>query len=125
MKAQRRLFEKWDWLILPILLLLTLLLFAMGRGGAQPTTVLVLYDGQVLEEISLPHSPYEKTYELEEGSVTVAFYTDGAAILSSDCPRQSCVEGGKITQRGSGSYCLPLRFAIVLEGEGGLDGVTG
>ena len=125
MKVQRKLFEKWDALILLGLLLLALVLFALSRGGARAKTALILYNGQVIEEVSLSGPPFEKTYELEEGSVTVAFYTDGAAILSSACPRQSCVEGGKITQKGSGSYCLPLRFAVILKGEGGLDGVTG
>ncbi len=125
MKKSLPLFRKWDIAFLLALLLLALLLLFVGRNTKAPDTVLVLYEGELLEEVSLPDVPFEKTYALRDGSVTVAFYPDGAAILASECPRKTCVEGEKITRGGSGSHCLPLRFSIVLSGEGGLDGVTG
>lgn len=125
MKPSYRLFRKWDMVALVLLLLLPLLLFVGLQGREEADTVLVLYGGEEIERVPLPTDPFEKTYTLSEGSVTVAFDGNGAAIIASTCPRGSCVESGKITQGGSGSYCLPLRFAIVLTGEGGLDGVTG
>ena len=125
MKRDFSLFRKWDFVLFIAILLLALLLLFGSKNAAAPDTVLVLYGGEVLDSLSLAEAPAEKTYRLAEGSVTVAFYADGSAILSSDCPRKSCVGAGKIPRRGSSAHCLPLRFSIVLAGEGGLDGVTG
>ena len=105
-----RLFRKWDALVLLLLLLSALIIFALQESEEKPTSLLVLIDGEVVEDIPLPKEPLLKAYLVDGKEITVCLYPDGAEILSSPCPHQTCIKSGKITRKGSSIHCLPLRF---------------
>ena len=44
--------------------------------------------------------------------------SQGAAVTSSTCPDQVCVQTGQLTRAGESAICLPARVTLRLEGGG-------
>ena len=118
------LFRKGDLVILAAVLLAVLLasLPFLGRKGA--SVAYVRYRDTLLDTVSLGETE-ERVYRLDAGEVTVRFSKSGVAVLSSPCHGQDCVRTGTVHAEGSGVFCLPLGFSVVLSGEGAFDAVTG
>lgn len=127
MTPRRRLLTFRDGALLGALLLLcALLFFAFSRlpGG---TVAIVERGGQEVlrRELSGLHAAEEVELEGENGiTLIVAFYPDGAAVVSSQCPDRVCVRTGKLTRAGESAICLPAGISLRLEGGDGVDGTT-
>ncbi len=119
-------FARWGDLLLVfgvcLIAFVALLLLGSRESG---DTVTVYRDNEAIDRFSLSEQAGEtRTYQLEEGSVTVRVEADGVSILSSDCPNQSCIKKGRVSRSGDAIVCLPMRFSVVLDGESEYDGVT-
>ena len=55
-----------------------------------------------------------------EGGVelTIQLTRQGARVLSSTCPDQTCVKTGLLTRAGEAAVCLPAQVSLRLEGGG-------
>lgn len=52
------------------------------------------------------------------GHVTVLLKKEGAQILSSDCPTQTCVRTGLLTKSGDTAVCVPNQVTVTLRSGG-------
>ena len=119
-------FARWGDLLLILAACLIAFVALLLLGSREiGDTVTVYHDNEALDRFSLSEQVGEtRTYQLEEGSVTIRVEADGVSILSSDCPNQSCIKKGSISRAGDAIVCLPMRFSVVLDGESEYDGVT-
>lgn len=127
MSPRRKLLTRRDGLALGALLLLCALVFFAFSRLPRGTVAVVEKNGREVlrQELSGLDSPKEAEIEGENGiALTVVFYPDGAAVLSSQCPDKICVNKGKLTKAGETAVCLPARVSLRLEGSAGTDGTT-
>ncbi len=113
----------WGLGTLCLLCAFVFLIFARLPKG---TVAVVEKNGKELlrRELSQLTGPEETEIQGENGIwLELAFYPDGAAVLSSQCPDKICVGHGKLTKAGETAVCLPARVSLRLEGPGA-DGVT-
>lgn len=127
MSSRRKLLTCRGGFVLGALLLLCGLVFFAFSRLPQGTVAIVERNGQEVlqQELSRLDGPKEAEIKGENGIVlTVVFYPDGAAVLSSQCPDKICVNKGKLTRAGESALCLPARVSLRLEGGAGTDGTT-
>lgn len=125
--SERKLISRRGIFTLLALLALCLLLFFLYRFLPGGTVAIVEKNGEEVLRQELSQLTAEKavTVEGENGiTLTVAFYPDGAAVLSSGCPDKICVNKGKLTRGGEAAICLPARVSLRLEGGPSDDAVT-
>lgn len=107
-----------------VLLLLALLPPVLAAPGQ---TAALLVDGKPIaaRQLSQLSGPETLTVTGQEGiEVTVEFSPQGARVLASGCPDQTCVRTGRITHAGEAAVCLPGRVVLRLEGSSGMDAET-
>lgn len=124
---ERRLFSRWDLVLLGGLVLLCALGFLLSSRSPQGTAAVVERKGQVLlrQELSQLDGPREAVIQGENGlSLTVELSPDGAAVLSAGCQDQVCVRRGKLTKAGETAVCLPAGISLRLEGPASPDAET-
>lgn len=127
MSAERKLIDRNGVVIIAVLLLLCVAAFAFFSHMPAAETAVIERNGEILLTQSLHTLTEEKIVEIdgENGIVlTVAFYPDGAAVLSSHCPDKVCVKFGKLTRAGETAVCLPAKITLRLEGTGATDATT-
>ena len=103
---------------------------ALGLSLSPRGTVAILErEGQTLltQELSLLSGTQTHTVQGAGGiQLTVELSPQGAAVVSSTCPDQTCVKTGRLTRAGESAVCLPAQVVLRLEGGGrGSDAVTG
>lgn len=110
----------WDGVVaLCVAALALFILFRRGSGGASGSMSAAVYaDGAEIDRVELAsvETLEEREYSGEGYVLRVAFYPDGAQVLSADCPTQDCVRTGKVTRNGQSAVCLPARIVVRLEG---------
>ena len=90
---------------------------AKGAVSAWPTLVV---NGEVVERLSLAGEPRDITVRAGGGFNVVRVGEGRAAVVSADCPDQTCVKNGEISRPGEGSVCLPHKLVVrVTGGRGG------
>lgn len=127
MTPRRKLMTHRSGLALGGLLLLCALAFWVFSLFPRGTVAVVERNGKEIlrRELSGLKGVYEEQVEGENGILlTIAFYPDGAAVLSSQCPDKICVHAGKLTRSGETALCLPARVTLRLEGGAGTDGAA-
>lgn len=127
MSPRRKLLTRRGGVAIGVLLLLCGLVFFAFSRLPRGTVAIVERNGEEVlrQELSQLDGPKEAEIEGENGIVlTVAFYPDGAAVLSSQCPDKICVNKGKLTRAGESALCLPAKVSLRLEGNAGVDGTT-
>jgi len=95
--------------------------YTLQPSRAESVTAEILVDGKLVEAVSLNEG--QEVRFSPEGAPTVVVEVKGnqIAIVSSDCPDQTCVKTGFIHTAGQQSVCLPNRVAIRLKKSGGAD----
>ena len=98
-------FARWgDLLVVLVACLIAFVALLLLGSREIGDTVTVYCDNEALDRYSLSEQVGEtRTYQLEEGSVTIRVEADGVSILSSDCPNQSCIK--KSTSKQSEFVC--------------------
>lgn len=98
------------------------------RSAGGPLKVRVARNGQTIEVFRLGKTaePVERTYSSPEGKNAVRITSSSAEVVWSDCPDKLCVAAGPLTRPGQSAVCLPHRFSVTIEGDGGgkLDSVS-
>jgi len=113
---------RWDlFLILGVLALAGILLLCTRgeKGDAFSVTV----DGKEILRAPLAQ---DGAYPLEsDGCAYELTVKNGqVAMTHADCPDQTCVRTGAISQKGQRIVCLPGRLIVRISGEAELDGVA-
>lgn len=115
--------------ILIFALLAVCLLFFVWRHFTQPDTVRIVIekDGKIVYTAPLTETTEPQTFFVEGTAVEVHIEAGMAAIVSSDCPDQTCVHMGELHAAGDAAACLPNRVVLRLEGDraASVDGITG
>ncbi len=125
--SERKLISRRSAAALLALLALCALLFFLYRFLPRGTVAIVERNGEEILRQQLSQLTAEKTVTVEGENgitLTVAFYPDGAAVLSSGCPDKICVNKGKLTRGGEAAICLPSKVSLRLEGGSSDDAAT-
>lgn len=124
----KRLWARWDILVLAGALALAAALFFWQRAMPKGVTAVIERDGEAVlaQELGALAGPRKVAVDGAGGcQVTVELSPEGARVVSSGCPDQVCVRTGWVTRAGEAALCLPARVALRLEGAGGsIDAVT-
>ena len=119
-----------DWFAAGLVLALAALCAALFYGFAKPAesgTVAAIYqDGKLVREIDLRAVDEPVTFTLEGDYHNVVLAENGRiCVESADCPGNTCVHTGWISQPGRSIVCLPNRVEIRIAGESEVDMVVG
>lgn len=124
---ERRLLSRQEWPFFLALALLiaaaALLLSARPQGGVAVVEV----DGEEVarRELFRLTEPELLPVTGKNGiALTVEFSPSGARVVEADCPDQTCLRTGLLTQAGESAVCLPGRVVLRLEGKAAADAET-
>ena len=124
----KKLFSSADAILIAVIAAACLLFFAW-RHFTQPDAMRIIIekDGKTVYTASLSASAAPQTFFVDGTNVEVYVHANGAVVISSDCPDQTCVHTGELHHAGDTAVCLPNRVVVRLEGENApaVDGITG
>ena len=93
---------------------------ALATAAGDSPEVEIVVNGEVVERLSLAGEPRDITVRAGGGFNVVRVGEGRAAVVSADCPDQTCVKNGEISRPGEGSVCLPHKLVVrVTGGRGG------
>ncbi len=104
-------------------------LFFVFRALNQPDELRVVVEkhGEIVYEqkLSGDAEPYEFT--VEDTAVVISVHGTTVAVVSSDCPDQTCVLTGTLQKAGDTAVCLPNQVIVRILGSrpATVDGITG
>jgi len=117
---RRKLFSKWDVLLLAILLTVVLIsTLNLGRGGL---ICEIRVDGKVTQKI--PMTEDREFYLLQNPLIRFAVRDGAVGFIESDCPDKICVNTGFLRYNGQMAVCLPNRVSIRVVGKDDLDAIA-
>ncbi len=103
-----------------------LLLFGFAKPAGQGTVAAIYRDGELVREIDLSALEEPVTFTIDGDYHNVVVAENGRIrVESSDCPGETCVHTGWISEPGRTIVCLPNRLEIRIVGESEVDIVVG
>lgn len=122
-------FKKGDIAAIAFVLLLAAAVFLITLrtyAGADGRVASIYKDGELVREVDLDKLSSDETLEINGDYHCVVEMENGRIrVADSDCPGQSCVHTGWISNPGQTVICLPNRVEIRISGSGGVDVVAG
>lgn len=119
--------SKRDGLWIALALLAAGALFLLGRTGPQGQRAVVEVDGREVLACSLASMTGPEEYPIAgagDVALVVEIGPEGARVVSSSCPDQTCVGMGRLTRGGDAALCLPGRVVLRIEGRTDADAQT-
>ena len=100
--------------------------FWLRQQSTENQIATVTVAGAVIEEIDLAkvRSPYEFTISGENGSNTIAVERGRISVSHADCPDQTCVNQGWLSDGVWPIVCLPHKMIITMTNQTQMDGVA-
>ena len=125
--TQKKMFRPADAVLIGVLVIVCLLFYFFRPQSAADLQVVIEKDGSVVAVYSLASVDEPTIVPVPDTALQVEIDTDGAAVVYSDCPDQTCVRTGVLDSNGEAAVCLPNHVVVRLEGSGSpaVDGVTG
>ncbi len=117
MAGDRTLLTFADRLVLYVLVGAALVLFTMGGGQGDGTTVRITGDGG-FEYLAPLGSDTIVEVEGPLGTTVVGVVDGEARVLSSPCPHELCVKMGAVRTPGRAVVCVPNRVVVTIVGDG-------
>ena len=117
-----------DGILIGVLIVVCLLFyFFRPQASADSLKVIVEKDGAVVMAQSLDALNEPVTVSVPGTALEVKLTPEGAAVISSDCPDQTCVRTGVLDNNGDAAICLPNQVVVRLVGNDApaVDGITG
>ncbi len=118
----RKIFSRADlWLLIALVIVIAGIWLLRRSGSGQ--TVCVRVDGKEVARLALSRDgeyPVESVY----GRNLVKIRDGSAFVAETDCPNGDCLRGS-ISKSGDSLACLPHHLTLTVEGEGGIDAVSG
>ncbi len=109
-----------DIVIISVILLITAGVFCFRLFGFESgERVVVSIDGKETEYLL----DENRTVNIENGGVKLCVVIENGEVVVTDsnCPEQSCVHMGKISDTGESIACIPARLFVKITGEGEAD----
>ena len=113
---------RWDFFLILGVLALAGILLIFTRGGKGESFSVQVDGGEVLRASLTRDAVY--TLKVEDHSYELTVQDGRVAMTHAECPDQTCVRTGAISQKGQRIVCLPRRLVVQIIGEAELDGVA-
>ena len=117
----------WIILLAAAAVLLAAATYATLSARREGAVAQVVLDGAVLREIDLSRvaEAYRFTVETPDGGYNVVSVEPGRIRVSdADCPDQTCVRQGWLSDQAAPVVCAPHRLVIALRGAADADAAT-
>lgn len=127
--VQLRHVASWKLFTIVGVIFLIAVLLLMFRGQAEKGSVEILQDGKIIKTLSKSELEHDTSFQISYGEhYNIVQIKDGKIrIKEADCPDQTCVRMGELSEKGS-IICLPHRLEIRFQKKAGsedeLDGVA-
>lgn len=110
----KKLFTKWDFIVILICLCLSALLFAL-KPNENGNEAVIRVDGKEYKTVDINGAGTE---ELTVNGVTVAYGGGEIYIKDSDCRDKICVNAGHLSKKGQSAICAPNRVSVEIKSDG-------
>ena len=118
----RRVVSRTDLWLLAILVVLILGIWLI-RGNTQGRMLSVRVNGKEVARLDLAKDG-EYAVENGYGRNLVRIEDGNAFVAEADCPNRDCMHG-RISRAGETLACLPHHLTLTVEGDSGVDAVSG
>lgn len=126
--ASKKLFSLADGILI-LGLVCVCLLFFIFRAFNQPHELRVVVEkhGEIVYEQRLSEDADPFEFTVEDTAVVISVHGTTVAVVSSDCPDQTCVLTGTLQKAGDTAVCLPNQVIVRILGSrpAAVDGITG
>ncbi len=111
--------KKIKYIFIAIFIISAGLSFYLLNKKAEGTTAVIYQNGKIIEKINLNavSSPYEFDIKGEKYTNTVRVEKGRICIIKADCPDNTCVHQGYISDGVSPIVCLPNKITIKIESD--------
>ena len=109
--------KKIKYIFIAIFIISAMLSFYLLNKKAEGTTAVIHQNGKIIKKINLNtvSSPYEFDINGEKYTNTVHVEKGRICIIKADCPDNTCVHQGYISDGVSPIVCLPNKITIKIE----------
>lgn len=110
----KKLFTKWDFVIILICLCLSVLLFAL-RPNENGNEAVIRVDGKEYKTVDINSTDID---EITVNGVTVVYGGGEIYIKDSSCRDRICMNAGHLSKKGQSSVCAPNRVSVEIKSDG-------
>ena len=126
--ASKKLISPADGILILGMVFVCLLLFVF-QALNQPDELRVVVEkhGEIVYEQKLSEDTDPFEYTVDNTAVVISVHGCTVAVVSSDCPDQTCVLTGTLQKAGDTAVCLPNQVVVRILGSrpAAVDGITG
>lgn len=110
----KKLFTRWDFIIILICLCLSVLLFVL-KPNENGNEAVIRVDGKEYKTVDINSTD---TKELTVNGVTVVYGGGEIYIKGSDCRDKICINAGHLSKKGQSAVCAPNRVSVEIKSDG-------
>lgn len=110
----KKLVTKWDFVIISVCLLASLLLFAL-KPRETGEEAIIRVDGKEYKTVDINSTDLE---EITVNGVSVVYGGGEIYIKDSSCRDKICVNAGHLSKKGQSSVCAPNRVSVEIKSDG-------
>lgn len=110
----KKLVTKWDFVIISVCLLASLLFFAL-KPRETGEEAIIRVDGKEYKTVDINSTDID---EITVNGVTVVYGGGEIYIKDSSCRDRICVNAGHLSKKGQSSVCAPNRVSVEIKSDG-------
>lgn len=110
----KKLVTKWDFVIISVCLLASLLFFAL-KPRETGEEAIIRADGKEYKTVDINSKDID---EITVNGVTVVYGGGEIYIKDSSCRDRICVNAGHISKKGQSAVCAPNRVSVEIKSDG-------
>lgn len=110
----KKLVTKWDFVIISVCLLASLLFFAL-KPRETGEEAIIRVDGKEYKTVDINSTDID---EITVNGVTVVYGGGEIYIKDSSCRDRICVNAGHISKKGQSAVCAPNRVSVEIKSDG-------
>lgn len=110
----KKLVTKWDFVIISVCLLASLLFFAL-KPRETGEEAIIRVDGKEYKTVDINSTDID---EITVNGVTVVYGGGEIYIKDSSCRDRICVNAGHISKKGQSAVCAPNRVSVEIKSHG-------
>lgn len=110
----KKLVTKWDFVIISVCLLASLLFFAL-KPRETGEEAIIRVDGKEYKTVDINSTDID---EITVNGVTVVYGGGEIYIKDSSCRDRVCVNAGHLLKKGQSAVCAPNRVSVEIKSDG-------
>lgn len=110
----KKLVTKWDFVIISVCLLASLLFFAL-KPRETGEEAIIRVDGKEYKTVNINSTDID---EITVNGVTVVYGGGEIYIKDSSCRDRICVNAGHLSKKGQSAVCAPNRVSVEIKSDG-------